>query len=39
MKTSITRIGLGSARALTRDGNHGDFMEIIIADSEYPPAG
>lgn len=38
MKT-LQRIRFGSARALTRDGNGGEWMELILADSEYPPAG
>jgi hypothetical protein len=32
-------VSIGSARALTRDGIPGDYNEVHIADSLYPPAG
>lgn len=40
MKTTLlTRVAFGSVKALTRDGNQGEFTEKHVNDSEYPPAG
>ena len=40
MKTTrLIRVAFGSAKALTRDGNIGDFTEVLANDSQYPPAG
>ena len=32
-------VSFGSAKTLTRDGIPGDYNEVHIADSLYPPAG
>lgn len=32
-------VRFGAARILTRDGMPGDYNEVHIADSLYPPAG
>lgn len=40
MKTTLlTRVSFGSAKALTRDGFQGDYTELRVNDSLYPPAG
>lgn len=38
-KTTLRFVNFGRARSLTRDGMPGDYNEVHIADSLYPPAG
>lgn len=37
--TTLLRVGFGSAKALTRDGLEGEYTEVRVNDSLYPPAG
>lgn len=40
MKTiHLTRVSLGGAKALTRDGLMGNYQEVEAWDSLYPAAG
>lgn len=37
--TTLCLVSFGSAKALTRDGQGAEFLELMIVNGKYPTAG